>query len=63
MGYAHQAMGDYDIAIRHLEQSLLIFEELKLSHYAERARETITSCRGRQGAPSLLALTPSEAAR
>jgi tetratricopeptide (TPR) repeat protein len=44
MGYAYQAMGDYQAAIDHLEESLNIFGQLQLSHFAERARETLDAC-------------------
>jgi len=33
-------MGDYQAAIRHLKESLDIFEGLQLGHYAARARGT-----------------------
>ena len=50
-GYAHQAMGDYRAAIGHVMESLGIFDELHLAHYAERARAALIACQSRQGAP------------
>lgn len=44
MGYAYQAMGNYRIAISHLQESLGIFEQLRLAHYIERARNALTTC-------------------
>ena len=41
MGYAHQAMGDHLAAIRCLQESLDIFSQLQLAHYARRARDTL----------------------
>ncbi len=38
MGYAYQAVGDYQAAIPHLDESLGIFDKLQLGHFAERAR-------------------------
>jgi tetratricopeptide (TPR) repeat protein len=45
LGYTHQAMGDYEAAVRYIEKSLPIFAELRLPHYVERAREALESCR------------------
>lgn len=50
MGYAHQAMGDYEIAIGYLTESLAIFDQLQLGHFAERARETLITCQSGQRA-------------
>ena len=44
MGYAYQALGDNQTAIRCLRESLAILEPLQLEHYADRARETLVSC-------------------
>ena len=44
MGYAYQAMGDYDAAISHLSESLDIFDQLQLAHYSQRARDALTTC-------------------
>jgi tetratricopeptide (TPR) repeat protein/DNA-binding XRE family transcriptional regulator len=52
MGYAYQAMGDYRSAISHLQESLGIFEQLKLDHYTRRAREALLTCHSSQGKDS-----------
>jgi tetratricopeptide (TPR) repeat protein/DNA-binding XRE family transcriptional regulator len=44
LGYAYQAIGDYSAAIDHLEESLSIFGQLQLYHFADRARETLDAC-------------------
>jgi tetratricopeptide (TPR) repeat protein len=44
IGYAYQAMGDYQTAIRHLKQRVRIFDQLQLGHFAERAREALDTC-------------------
>jgi tetratricopeptide (TPR) repeat protein/transcriptional regulator with XRE-family HTH domain len=52
MGYAHQAMGDHHAAVRYLKESLGIFDQLQLGHYAGRARETLMACQSFQRATS-----------
>jgi tetratricopeptide (TPR) repeat protein len=52
LGYAYQAMGDYQSAIGHLKECLGIFDQLQLRHYAQRARETLRACQGRRPAGS-----------
>jgi tetratricopeptide (TPR) repeat protein/DNA-binding XRE family transcriptional regulator len=44
MGYAYQALGDNQTAIRCLRESLAILEPLQLEHYADRAREMLVNC-------------------
>jgi DNA-binding SARP family transcriptional activator/tetratricopeptide (TPR) repeat protein len=51
LGYAYQAMNNYLAAARRMEESLVIFDELQLSHYSQRAREGIASCRDHQRPP------------
>ena len=41
MGYTYQAMGDHRAAADHLQQSLEIFRQLQLDHYAARADEAL----------------------
>jgi tetratricopeptide (TPR) repeat protein len=48
LGYAYQAMGDYQTAISYLTESLGILDRLKLVTYAERARQAIDACRASQ---------------
>jgi tetratricopeptide (TPR) repeat protein/transcriptional regulator with XRE-family HTH domain len=50
LGYAYQAMGDNQTAIAHLNESLGIFGQLRLDHYADRAREALIACQGSQPA-------------
>jgi tetratricopeptide (TPR) repeat protein len=47
LGYSYQPMADHEAAIMRLNESLAIFEELQLSHHAQRVRDTIVSCRNR----------------
>ena len=47
LGYSYQPMADREAAIMRLNESLAIFEELQLSHHAQRVRDTIVSCRNR----------------
>jgi transcriptional regulator with XRE-family HTH domain/tetratricopeptide (TPR) repeat protein len=44
MGHAYQAMGDYQTAIGHLQESLDIFGQLQLDHHVARAREALVAC-------------------
>jgi tetratricopeptide (TPR) repeat protein len=61
IGNACQAMADHEAAISHLEESLGIFEQLQLDHYAERAREALSSCQSSQrAARSDLLSTPGQ---
>ena len=50
LGYACQAMGDHQAAIAHLSESLDIFGQLRLDHYAERARQALIDCHDSQPA-------------
>jgi tetratricopeptide (TPR) repeat protein/transcriptional regulator with XRE-family HTH domain len=44
LGYAYQAMGDHEAATSHLKESLGIFEQLRLDHYTQRARQALITC-------------------
>jgi DNA-binding SARP family transcriptional activator len=44
LGYAYQAMGDYEQAITSARESLTIFRELRLAHYEKQALQTISDC-------------------
>lgn len=52
MGHVYHAMGDYQAAISHLRESLGIFDQLLLGHYAERAREALIAGQSFQRAES-----------
>jgi tetratricopeptide (TPR) repeat protein/DNA-binding XRE family transcriptional regulator len=41
MGYTYQAMGDHQAAADHLQESLEIFRQLQLDHYAARVEEAL----------------------
>jgi tetratricopeptide (TPR) repeat protein/DNA-binding XRE family transcriptional regulator len=48
LGYAYQALGDREAAARHLQESVEIFDRLRLDHYTTRAREALRSVRPSQ---------------
>lgn len=48
LGYAYQGMEDFIAAVHSIQDSLVIFAELGLGHYAQRARDAIASCQNRQ---------------
>ncbi len=48
LGYAYQGLADFPAAVASIEASLVIFTDLRLDHYAQRAREMIASCQDRQ---------------
>ena len=52
LGYAYQAMGDHQTALGHLAESLDIFGQLQLDHYAARARQALSTCQGQRAAPA-----------
>lgn len=44
LGYAYEALGESETAARHLQESLDIFERLRLDHYTARARRALLDC-------------------
>jgi DNA-binding SARP family transcriptional activator/tetratricopeptide (TPR) repeat protein len=44
LGYSYRAMGDYSKAIATTTESLPIFRELQLTHYEQRALQTVETC-------------------
>lgn len=61
LSYAYQATSDYGQAIISAQESLLIFRELRLTHYEERALRTIDSCQRTLPHADALALLPPRA--
>ena len=51
LGYTYEALGDYQAASHYLEESLDIFRRLRLTRYADRARDTLRTCQDLIGAP------------